>query len=172
MPTASETPELTCILAFNAGGQLAVRRLGSKVGLAFSGSDLPMAHARLSSAFAESTPPRERFDAEAGGRCYRVHLAQVSGSPCDPEIEFWSLERLEQSAATLAPSLAGLIAGLEPYLIELPYFHLEESDFIYKFRPEKERNAAIYAQDAASGALYQSELCSAIKALASRIPLS
>ncbi|MEO6243840.1 MAG: 4-hydroxy-3-methylbut-2-enyl diphosphate reductase, partial [Opitutaceae bacterium] len=37
---------------------------------------------------------------------------------------------------------------------------------IYKFRPAQERNTAIYAQDAAAGALYQSQLCAAIKALA------
>src|SRR5581483_6832855 len=44
--------------------------------------------------------------------------------------------------------------------------HLGENDFIYKFRPAQERNTAIYAQDAAAGALYQSQRCTAIKALA------
>jgi 4-hydroxy-3-methylbut-2-en-1-yl diphosphate reductase len=50
--------------------------------------------------------------------------------------------------------------------VEIPYLHLGENDFIYKFRPAQERNTAIYAQDSAASALYQSQLCAAIKALA------
>lgn len=69
---------------------------------------------------------------------------------------------------TLAPSFATLLRALEPHLIEIPYLHLSESDFIYKFRPAHERNHAIYAQDEVSSTLYQSRLCSAIKALARR----
>lgn len=160
--------QLDCVLAFNEGNHLAVRRLGGKAGLAFTGSDLAMATARLESAFAAHTPPAPYFTVESGGRRHRVHFAQVRGAAADPEIEFWPIERLEAEADRLAPALAAVTAQLDPHLLEIPYLHLGENDFIYKFRPEQERNAAIYAQDAAAAALYQSPLFSAIKALARR----
>ena len=159
---------LCCILAFNASNRLAVRRLGAKAGLAFTGADLPMAVGRLESAFKSHTPAVEYFTGEAGGRTYRVYFVQIEDAPADSEIEFRSIEKLESDPAALAPSLAGLLPGLAPHLIEIPYLHLGESDFIYKFRPERERNKAVYAQDSATDALYQSQLCAAIKALVRR----
>jgi 4-hydroxy-3-methylbut-2-en-1-yl diphosphate reductase len=163
---AAVMPELVAILAFSPSNQLAVRRLGSKAGLAFTGSDLPMAVARLETAFPSHTPPVEYFAAGAAGRRYRVFFAQVPGAAADPEVALVSLDDLTSQHAALAPSLATLLAELEPYLVEIPYLHLGENDFIYKFRPAPERNNAIYAQDAAAGALYQSQLCAAIKELA------
>ena len=76
------------------------------------------------------------------------------------------LARLQR--AHLGPSLAGVLTELDPHLIEVPYLNLGENDYIYKFRPERERNNSIYARDAEAGAIYQSRLCSAIKALARR----
>jgi 4-hydroxy-3-methylbut-2-enyl diphosphate reductase len=166
MTTATPPAALACIFAFDASNRLAVRRLGSKAGLAFTGTDLAMATARLETAFRTHTPPHEYFTADAGGRNYRVCFAQVSDAPADAEIEFWSIEKLAAAPATLAPSLAALLGHLEPHLVEIPYLHLGENDFIYKFRPAQERNVAIYAQDENSRGLYQSQLCAAIKALA------
>src|SRR5690606_12240590 len=97
---------------------------------------------------------------------YRVFFVQVAGVPADAEIVFRSIDTLQANRAALAPSLAALIDALDPHLVEVPYLHLGENDFIYKFRPAQERNAAIYAQDAAADALYHSRLCSAIEALA------
>ena len=51
MTPVAAPPALFALLAFNASNQVAVRRLGSKLGLAFTGSDLPMATARLESSF-------------------------------------------------------------------------------------------------------------------------
>jgi 4-hydroxy-3-methylbut-2-enyl diphosphate reductase len=167
-PPGAATPTLDCILAFDGNNRLAVRRLGSKVGLPFTGSGLEMAVSRLESSFREHSRPVERFAAEAGGRSYRVLFSQVEGAPADHEVEFHPVERLEADPGSLAPSLAGLLRRLDPHLIEVPYLNLGESDFIYKFRPEKERNSAIYAQDARAGAIYESRLCAAIKALARR----
>ncbi len=167
-PTGVATAQLDCILAFDGNNRLAVRRLGSKAGLPFTGTGVAMALQRLESSFRVHTPPQERFSAEAGGRSYRVHLVQVEGGPLDPEIAFAPVERLDASPGGLSPSLAGILAKLDPFLIEVPYLNLGENDFIYKFRPEKERNTAIYAQDAEAGAIYQSRLCTAIKALARR----
>ncbi len=165
-PEVAAPTALVAVLAFDASNRVAVRRLGSKMGLAFTGTDLEMATARLEGAFRQHTPITEYFSSETGGRTYRVCFAQVSGSPADAEIAFESIDALLAQSAALAPSLAILVRALEPHLVEIPYLHLGENDFIYKFRPAQERNTAIYAQDAAAGALYQSQLCAAIKALA------
>lgn len=125
-----------------------------------------MATSRLESALREHTDPTEYFSANAGGRSYRVFFAQAGGNSTDAEVVFHSIESLLARPETLAPSLAALLHGLEPHLVEIPYLHLGENDFIYKFRPAQERNTAIYAQDAAAGTLYQSKLCAAIKVLA------
>ncbi len=159
-------PTLFAVLAFNPSNQLAVRRLGSKHGLAFSGTDLAMAVTRLASAFRHHSNPAEYYTTEAAGRSYRVCLVQVSGAPADAEIRFESLDALAAQPESLAPSLAAMLRDLEPHLVEIPYLHLGENDFIYKFRPAQERNTAIYAQDLAADGLYQSQLCAAIKALA------
>ena len=159
-------PALVAILAFNGNNQLAVRRLGSKAGLPFTGTDLAMATARLGSSFADHTPALKCFQAEAGGRAYQVFLTRVDGVAADREVAFQSLDTLVATPTSLAPSLAVMLGKLEPHLVDVPYLHLGENDFIYKFRPAQERNAGIYAQDHAAVALYQSQLCAAIKALA------
>jgi 4-hydroxy-3-methylbut-2-enyl diphosphate reductase len=164
MSAASQSPpSLVCILAFNGSNQLAVRRLGSKAGLPFTGTDLTMATARLKGAFNSHTPPAEYFSADANGRTYRVFFVQVHGTACDREIVFYSIESLQAQSAMLGPSLGVLLDRLEPHLNGIPYLHLGENDFINKFRPEKERNTAIYTQDPAASALYQSQLCAVIK---------
>jgi 4-hydroxy-3-methylbut-2-enyl diphosphate reductase len=168
LPTVPSEPPLACILAFNVGNQLAVRKLGSKADLAFTGSDFETTLGRLKAVFPRHTPPVERFSAPAGGRSHMVFFTQVDATPTDPAIEFWTIERLEGAGRSLSPSLAGLVARLEPHLIEIPYLHLGENDFIYKFRPEKERNTSIYAKDPPADALYQSRLCAAIKSMARR----
>jgi len=167
-PALAAPPSLVAILAFNARNQLAVRRLGSKAGLPFTGTDLAMATARLESSFTVHTAPVNYFTADAGGRSYQVFFTRVEGVPTDREIAFQSLDTLAAAPTELAPSLAVLLEKLEPYLVDIPYLDLGENDFIYKFRPAQERNTAIYAQDSAASALYQSQLCASIKALARR----
>ncbi len=159
-------PSLVCLLAFDGSNRMAVRKLGSKTGLAFTGIDLAMALERLESAFPSHTKPVEYFKVTAGGRAYSVYFAQAIGTPLDSEIEPWSIENLTLNSERLAPSLKAIVEQLDPYLIEIPYLHIGENDFIYKFRPEKERNAAIYAEDPVSSTLYQSQLCTLIKAQA------
>ncbi len=168
MPPPASPPILFAILAFNPGNHLAVRHLGSKQGLAFTGSDLAMATQRLESCFPQHTPPAEVLSVTAGGRTHRVLLTQVAVPARDSEVVFRPIATLEATPADLAPSLAAVLTALEPHLAEIPYLHLGENDFIYQFRPAAERNPGIYAQDDAATALYQSQLCSAIKALARR----
>ena len=52
---------------------------------------------------------------------------------------------------------------IEPHLVRIPYLDLGENEYIYRFRTARERNRTIYI-DAQSEALYQSALCSVIKA--------
>jgi 4-hydroxy-3-methylbut-2-en-1-yl diphosphate reductase len=162
----SPNNELVTVLAFNASNQLAVRRSGTKTGLAFVGADLRMATERLEAHFKTHTPAAERFLTQHGPAGYRVYFSQVEGSPADDEVHFESLEKLLASPAALAPSLSKVLADAEPHLIEIPYLHLGENDFIYKFRPDKQRNPLIYQLDDAATGLYHSKLCAAIKALA------
>jgi 4-hydroxy-3-methylbut-2-enyl diphosphate reductase len=164
----STQPSLDCILAFNPSNRLAVRKLGSKAGLPFTGTDLAMATARLKGAFRTHTAPLAKFTAVAGGRNYQTYFSQVTGNSTDAEIEFWSIDRLMANPAMLGPSLAVMLSQIEPHLMTIPYLHMGENDFINKFRPVQERNTAIYAQDESARALYQSQLCAAIKLLARR----
>lgn len=170
MPVAAQTSPtvtapLSAHLAFDPGNKLAVRRAGTRLGLAFVGPTAEVATQRLEVHFKTHTPPAEYFTAEAGGVPYRGFFVQVDGTPADEEVIFLSLEQLAARRADLAPSLAAVLDGLEPHLIAIPYLHLGENDYIYRFRVEKERNRGIYAQDATARALYQSSLCEAIKAL-------
>jgi len=164
----SALPQICACLAFDSNNRLAVRKLGGKHGLAFTGSDPAMARQRLESSYSEHTAPTEMFSIEAGGRAYRVFFCQVQGTSKDGEIALLPIDQLQARPESLAPSLAVMLGALDPYLVQIPYLHLNESDFIYKFRPEKERNRAIYEQDPQSRGLYQSRLCSAIKELARR----
>lgn len=163
-PSATGTG-LFAVLGFSAGNELAVRRSGRRLGLAFVGPTAAEAEQRLTAHFPEHTAPAEYFSVTAGGVDYRVSFCQVRGAPADPEVFFATLAELDERRADLAPALAAALDGLDPHLIEIPYLHLGENDYIYRFRVEKERNRGIYEQDARARALYQSALCEAIKVL-------
>jgi 4-hydroxy-3-methylbut-2-enyl diphosphate reductase len=162
----SATTELATILAFNPSNQLAVRAAGGKIGLAFVGATLGMATERLEAHFKNHTPAAEYFTAAFSEHGYRVFLSQVAELPADDEVQFLSLDGLARRRASLAPSLAAVLEKLEPHLIDIPYLHLGENEFIYKFRPDKDRSRLIYHLDDTASALYQSKLCTAIKELA------
>ncbi len=118
-------------------------------------------------AFAKLTGGDDGFEFHHGEEVHDVRFAQADATSGHPAgVEFKSIEQLE--SLPCSPLLRALLPALEPHLIAIPYLHLGPSDFIYKFRPEKERNPAIYAGHADSAALYQSQLCAAIKALARR----
>ena len=63
----------------------------------------------------------------------------------------------------MSPLLQTALSLIEPHLVRIPYLELGENEYIYRFRTAKERNRTIY-DDAQSEALYQSALCSVIKA--------
>ena len=117
-------------------------------------------------AFAELTKPAEFLTLGHDGRTYHVFFSQTEAPAVG--VEFLSLEQLAANPSRLSPLLAAVLPALEPHLIHIPYLQLGENDFIYKFRPEKDRNLSLYSQDAHTSALYQSALCSAIKSIARR----
>lgn len=162
-PTSSEC---FVILAFNARNQLAALRTGTMHDLAFQGLTLKDAEDALTLVFKSHTPPAEYFSVNHEGTHFRVCISQVAEMLTDAVVSFASLEQLEASANTLSPALAAILAQIDPFLIEIPYLHLGENDFIFKFRPDYERNRLIYQADPVSHTLYQSKLCEAIKALA------
>jgi 4-hydroxy-3-methylbut-2-enyl diphosphate reductase len=168
MSPASEAPSATrcCILAFNGSNQLAVRRLHGVAGIAFDRGSLDEASAQLTAAFPGHTAPAEYFSVTQGGGVRRIFFVRAEGPSLDLTIGFESVDRLAEDPSRLSAALAAILAAIDPHLVEVPYLHLGENDFIYKFRPAQERNAAIYAQDQAASSLYQSQLCTAIKALA------
>ena len=80
---------------------------------------------------------------------------------------YLSLNQLQSGVAAgrlrLSPLLQTALSLIEPHLVRIPYLELGENEYIYRFRTAKERNRTIYI-DAQSEALYQSALCSVIKA--------
>lgn len=155
------SPEL--VLVFDANNRLAIR-FTPEGRVPADGATLPCAQ-RSDIAF-------EFTHADTRHHVVLASLADTdsgtSPKPADTGLVFYSLEQLASSPGANSPLLAALLPALDPHLIELPYLQLGENDFIYKFRPAQERNTAIYDQDNASRALYQSSLCAAIKALARR----
>ncbi len=161
--TVSSAPVI--LLAFNASNQLAVKEEQGRLDVAFAGPDLPGVVRMMADLFPEHTEPAEYFEIDLDESRRRVFLAQVGSAVGDNNISFRSIEQLESDRTRLAPALARALEQLAPHLIAIPYLHLGENDYIYKFRVEKDRNRGIYQQDAAARALYQSGLCEAIKAL-------
>ena len=94
-----------------------------------------------------------------------IYCALQSGGMA--EGDYYSLDQLDQAfktkALSLSPVLIDVLKAIEPHLIRIPYLECTETEYIYRFRTAKERNRDIYV-DQQSEALYQSELCRAIKA--------
>lgn len=154
------------ILAFDQHNRLAVRQGGTSAHLPFLGSDLIAASGSLAEAFPEHTPPAEYYGVEAEGQGWQVYFTQVADRPAGSGLDFRTIESLAEPTGSRDPLLHAVLVGIEPHLIEVPYLHLGEADFIYKFRVERDRNRSIYQQDEAARSLYQSRLCDAIKLLA------
>jgi 4-hydroxy-3-methylbut-2-enyl diphosphate reductase len=83
-----------------------------------------------------------------------------------PEAEYYSLDQLDQAieskSISASPILVEVLKAIEPHLVRIPYLDFSETEYIYRFRTAKERNRSVYV-DQQSEALYQSDLCRAIK---------
>ncbi|MFT3780924.1 MAG: 4-hydroxy-3-methylbut-2-enyl diphosphate reductase [Nibricoccus sp.] len=154
------------VLAFNPHNQLAITRQNGFATLPIVAPDAASGDAAVTSIFGTHTGPEEHFSVESQGAAYRVFFSQINGSPKAADVEFVSIEELQRETTRRSPLLESVLAEIEPHLISVPYLHLRENDFIFKFRPDSERNRKIYEGDPSSGSLYQSKLCEAIKALA------
>jgi len=171
--SASSQESPAVIVGFDSCNRLAVLNQNDRLELPFYGNDLAAALSKIETAFGNGnfTAPEPQFHAqfESGTNDSSVHVyfSQIHAvTRGGSGIEFHSIESLENRADELSPELRKLLPQFDPHLLRIPYLHLGENDFIYKFRPEKERNVAIYANDDASSALYQSKLCELIKARA------
>ncbi len=161
-----ETQYKDLLLAFNASNQLAVRRVDQKWYPALPAGELNTARTQLHTAsLAHTEPVRQYVVATPQGKL-AVHFCQVADHAPTSGYAFLSIEQLTLAGTELDPVLMSVLADIDAHLIAIPYLHLGENDYIYRFRVERERNRAIYGQDGAAEALYQSKLCAAIKALA------
>ncbi len=156
------TATIDLILVFDAANRLAVTASPAGLSSPFAGAE---GASRLPQVFPGHVPPTEFYRVNHDSNEYRVCFAQVE-STAPNSMQFFSLETLAERRAQLAPLLATALDAIEPHLIAIPYLHLGENDYLHRFRVERERNHAIYAQDADARALYQSQLCEAIKSLA------
>ena len=169
MVSPTSPSERFVILAFNVRNQLAVQQCGAHHDVAFAGHDLDEAALHLERVFKRHTPPAEYFSINHDGTHHRVFFSQVVSTPATADagsVVFFSLDGLQRTPGALSPVLTAILTQIEPFLIDIPYLHLGANDFIFKFRPDNERNRLIYQLDPAAHALYQSKLCEAIKALA------
>ena len=167
MPADRES--LFVVLAFDANNRLAVRRSISGFGLVFTGPDLAGAMAALAGVLPGALEPREACAASDSGTSYRIHFTQATGALLDPSIVFLALDSLQAPGNRLDPALSAVLSAIEPHLIAVPYLHLGETDFIYKFRPETERNSRhLRPGRGRRGPLPVAALFAAIKALARR----
>lgn len=165
----TDQPATHCVLVFNPNNHLAVRRANGEFRLPFVAADASAAVARLRAVFPEHTAPRELFQQSICGRLHRMQVTQVGAPSGEADIEFHPIDQLESDAsAPRSAELAAVLAELEPHLVEIPYLHIGENDFIYKFRPDRERNTSVYSQDPTASALYQSRLFAAVKNLSRR----
>lgn len=99
------------------------------------------------------------FDDE--GQQISVSVIQVTENSKPNDGVFLHFDALLDGRA-LNPQSFKLVDEIGPHLAQLPYVDLGENEYIYRFRTAKERNSAVYV-DGRSEALYQSQLCAAIK---------
>lgn len=112
-------------------------------------------------------------DADSGGPVRLVLATLSDDEPAkNSSAGRFTFEELEKAVkaepSSFSPLLKASLPRIRPHLIRLPYLGMREHDYIYRFRTEKQRNRGVYQIDELSGALYQSRLCEAIKAVKRR----
>jgi 4-hydroxy-3-methylbut-2-enyl diphosphate reductase len=99
-------------------------------------------------------------------RSLKIYCALQSDGSIDGGY-YCSLDQIQTDSASgrlnISPMLSDVLEAIEPKLVCIPYLNFSENEYIYRFRTAKERNRSIYV-DQQSEALYQSDLCRAIKA--------
>jgi len=97
----------------------------------------------------------------------KLFFARIGDEQVGENIRMATLLEVDQLAASgdLTESLTERLAMIRANAIRVPYLYASESEYIYRFRTEGQRNSGIYHIDEDSANLYQSSLCVAIKAL-------
>ncbi len=72
---------------------------------------------------------------------------------------------LAEKSSELEDEFAEDLPFIKQNAIRIPYLYFQETDYIYRFRAESQRNRNVYQSDESSIALYHSKLCDAIKTL-------
>ncbi len=87
----------------------------------------------------------------------------LAAKGCDA-ISLRELERQhEKQGDRLSRELLEDLPVIRSSAIRIPYLNFKETDYIYRFRTDKQRNREVYHIDESSTALYHSALCDAIK---------
>jgi 4-hydroxy-3-methylbut-2-enyl diphosphate reductase len=94
-------------------------------------------------------------------------LSALENQPRDARWQLQSIEEMTAAATAgkLEPTLAAMLPLVREHSIRIPYLNHAETDFIFRFRTEKQRNRDVYRSDPRAQGLYQSALCEAIKRL-------
>jgi len=154
-PTAA-SPATSCVLVFNDAHLLALGRDPD-------GRLVPAAPV-------VGSPAATRIvDVPVGGASVTVCFTLLPAAETAlPAAEWWSVRELEalrtQQPQRLSVLLAAVLPAIRPHLIRIPYLNLSDNEYVFRFRTDDQRNIAVYTSDARSRALYQSDLCAAIKA--------
>lgn len=72
---------------------------------------------------------------------------------------------MSETGSALSASLLEDLSVIRENVIRIPYLYFKDTDYIYRFRTDKQRNKQIYHIDESSSSLYHSSLCDAIKAV-------
>lgn len=100
-----------------------------------------------------------------------VAFAQIDESTieeCSLGCRVFALKEIYElldSPGALSDSLKGDLPLIRANAIRIPYLYFKDTDYIYRFRADKQRNREVYRVDESSIALYHSALCDAIKAV-------
>ena len=154
-----------CLCLFLGNNKIVVRREASLLRLFGCGrSELARARVRLA-ALDEACVPVSVESGEEGELLFAA--LDALSVPDALAAEGWEAMPLQAfyDRAGGSEASARWAAMIRRQAIRIPYLYLGDSDYIYRFRAERERNRNVYQVDASSVALYHSALCDAIKAV-------
>ncbi|MGB0413529.1 MAG: 4-hydroxy-3-methylbut-2-enyl diphosphate reductase [Coraliomargarita sp.] len=123
-------------------------------------ADLETARKQAEALFEDLGRSHELAKVTIKGQESRIFVSSVSSAVS--KADFHSVDQL--ATANTSAELDAILDAIEPHLVRIPYLDLGENEYIYRFRTAKERNRSVYV-DQQSEELYQSALCSAIKAV-------
>ena len=161
-----------CVLVFNDSHLLALRRTADGSLAPTVCGDGPAGSAEAAAREVAGGEAKAVWIADAGRESARIALyfalLPSEREPALQGLEWWSMRELralrETDPEQLSSALADVLPAIQPHLIRIPYLNFSENEYVFRFRTEDQRNLAVYTGDERSRALYQSELCAAIKA--------